>query len=146
MAASALKERLMSLTEFTRSSYTINAELGTTPEDLLVPSFWAHTAWKFKPLDLLEARAEDGSWYAQLLVRDKGKSWAKVVMLPGFPLMFEDIIEVPDTVIDDYTIKWSGPQNKFRVIRNMDKHVMKEGFTNKEEARKWLLEHMKAFK
>jgi hypothetical protein len=141
---SSLKEKSFGLTEYMRVSYTVNLEAGIMPEDLLKPSFWSNVSYKLKPLDLVEVRAEDGSYYGQLLVRDRGRSWAKVEYLPGFPMLFKDITEVPAMVVDEYSIVWKGPQYKFRVMRISDNHVMKDGFTDKEAARKWVIEHMKA--
>lgn len=141
----SLKERNLTLAEFGKNHYVANTELGVTPEDLLKPSYWAHVSPKFKPLDTVEARAEDGSFYAQLIVRDRGRNWAKVAFLPGYPLMFSDIVDVPTMdVAGEYEVVWKGPQYKFRVMRKSDNHIMKEGFTDKESARKWVLEHLKS--
>lgn len=140
----SLKEKNFGPAEFMKVNYCINPELGTMPQDLLKPSYWAHVAFKLKPLDTIEVRAEDGSYYAELLVRDRGRAWAKVVFKPGYPLVFEDIVNVPTMDLDEYEIVWKGPQNKFRVMRKSDNHTMKEGFSDKEAARKWVLEHVKS--
>lgn len=141
----AMKEINIAPVEFKKTHYVANAELGVTPDDLLKPQFWAHVSGKLKPLDTVEVRAEDGSFYAELLVRDKGRGFAKVVFLPGYPLMFSDIVDIPAMDVGgEYEIVWKGPQNKFRVVRKTDNHTMKEGFTDKESGRKWVVEHVKA--
>jgi hypothetical protein len=140
----ALRDHRLKLAEFARDAHVVNAELNDTPEDLLKQQYWANVAGKIKPLDLIEVRAEDGSFYAQLLVRDKGRSWAKVVFLPGYPLVFKDIVDVPGMDLDEFVVKWAGPEFKFRVLRKTDNEVLKAGFTNKEEARKWVIEYIKS--
>lgn len=140
----AIRQHRMKLRDFGKNEWIVNAELGDTPEELLKPQYWANVAKELKSLDTIEVRAEDGSFYAKLLVRDSGRAYAKVVFLPGYPLVFKDITEVPEMDMDEYVIKWAGPEFKFRVLRKKDNEVLKFGFTNKEEARKWVIEHIKA--
>lgn len=140
----SLREKNFGPAEYSMTEFCANPELGTMPEDLLKPQYWAHVANKLKPLDVIQVRAEDGSYYAQMLVRDRGRSWVKVAFLPGYPLMFQDIVNVPAMDVGgEFEVVWKGPQNKFRVVRKSDNHTMKEGFTDKESARKWVVEHIK---
>lgn len=116
-------------------------------EDLLKPECWAHVAQLLRPGYRIEVLAEDGSYFAELLVVSAGRLWAKVAVLRKIDLT-EAVGEAPaqgaDTVM---SIMWSGPHSKFRVIRQNasgGKDVMRDGFETREEASVWMAEHIKA--
>jgi hypothetical protein len=66
-------------------------EDGTTKiEDLLNEAYWSMVAYKFKPCDIVEVHAEDGSYFAELYVRARrqefGRRWrccAKSILEPA---------------------------------------------------------------
>lgn len=139
---SSLSEGRFRQAEFWRTVYAINPEAGTTVEEMLEEKFWAHVSRSLKPWDLIEARAEDGSFYAVFLVRDAGRTWAKVSLIQAVQL--EPDAEKADGGTKDYISKWTGPHTKWRVVRVADKSTMKENFADKESANKWIVEHEKA--
>jgi hypothetical protein len=138
-----LKESNFQSNEFWFPTWAANAELGTTKEDLLKPAFWAHVAPKLRPGAIVLVRAEDNSFFAQLFVVDSGRTWAKMHILLFVEM---DAVASPEIPSGDgeFTVKWAGPQAKFRVTRVSDKAVMKDGFPNKNEADKWIIDYQKA--
>ncbi len=141
--ATALKDARMRASEFWRTTWCINPELGVTKEDMLKPEYWAHVASKLKPWDLIEARAEDGSYFAVLVVLDGAKTWAKVDEI--LYKEFKDNAGPADVNVDDkYTIQYKGPHAKWRVTRKSDNNIMREELVSKAAAMAWLSEYQKA--
>lgn len=138
-----LKESNFQDATFWFNSWAANPDNGTTKEDLMKPAYWAHIAPKLRPGDLIQVRAEDGSYFAILIVKDRGRTWAKVE-----DVLFKDMTahEFPEMATQDgeFSVKWAGPTAKFRVTRTSDKAVMKDGFANKADADRWILDYQKA--
>lgn len=133
--------------EFRRNIWDAIPEAGTPFDDLLKPEYWAHVAANLRPWDRIEVRAEDGSYYAELLVRDAGRLWAKVECLRKHDLG-ADTGQVPDVVADvTYSVQWRGPHSKHAVMRergNGAKEVLRDQFETREAAEAWKADHMKA--
>ena len=127
--------------EYERLVYVANPEHGVTMEDVLNPAFWVHVARKLRPYAQIEVRSEDGAWWAQLLVTDVGRLWAKVQ-----PICFVELAQSdPDEPIDPlYEVGWGGPHHKWRVVRKSDNKVIKAEFGDKAQAELWLKEHIRA--
>jgi len=60
-------------------------------EDLLRPECWASVAKMLQPWSHIEVRAEDGSYYAELLVTGVDRAWAKVEVLNFRELSTADV-------------------------------------------------------
>lgn len=129
--------------EHERQSYAVNPEMGVTVEDMKEPGYWAHVGHQLKPFDRIEARAEDGSWFAELLVRSAGRGWAQVAVLAHYELGGETMQGLPSRA-SEYKVEWGGPHHKHRVVRVSDGNVMKHGFESADAARAWLADHLKA--
>ena len=133
--------------EFRRNIWDVIPEASTPFEDVLKPEFWAHVAANLRPWDRIEVRAEDGSYYAELLVQDCGRLWAKVAVLSKVTLS-KDAAQVPDIVADvTYSVQWRGPHSKHAVMRERgsgEKEVMRDQFETREAAEAWKADHMKA--
>lgn len=118
--------------------FRVNPEIGTPPTALLDQHYWAHVSAKLRMGDVIEVLAEDGSYYAELLVRDAGNLYAKVAFRnPVTEFGKTEEQEVPA----GYEIKWRGPHAKFGVIHGKD--VLKDGFVDKGEAGAWLKDLLK---
>lgn len=133
-----LTEARLNSSEFARQDWVVDADEGTTKEELLDVAYWAHVAMKFKPFDHLDVREESGSWVAQLLVVDCGRNWAKVHLMQYHDLSRTAAIETPS---ERYKIEWKGTHHKHSVIRVSDGHVIQNGFGTKDEAMVWLKGH-----
>src|SRR3546814_5475300 len=86
---------------------------------------------KRRQINKIEAYAEDGSWYAEALVRRIGASelFVKVLRVE----MLDDTRD-EDAQTDTYEVKWGSPSVRYRVVRRADGAVIKEGFADKDEA------------
>lgn len=127
--------------EFARTLWSVFVEQNTPFENVIKPAFWAHVAAKLKALDRIEVFAEDGQYWAELMVLSVGKMEAKVVVLRKIDLQ---AAPAPTLDLGEYEVSWGGPHRKHRVVRKSDKEVIKDGFGTKEEAQLWLADHLKA--
>lgn len=128
------------LADYERNLWVATPETGTALAEVLKPEFWAHCADKMRPFDKIEVRAEDESFYAELLVRSAGKNWAVCSVLAHVDLDQKQV-QVPD---EDYVVSWGGPHQKHRVLRKKDNEVVFQGGETADAARGWLREHLKA--
>lgn len=131
----------MRLAEHEVRTFCIYPELGTTPDDMLVPAYWAHISRNLRARDHLIIDAEDGSWYAEARILETGTSYARIAFKPGHPQVVQ--VSEPDvdmTVPPGYEIKWLGPNARYAVVRGPDR--LKDSFQNKGLAAAWLREHL----
>src|SRR6185295_13765911 len=66
-----------------QQQWFVEVNNGVTVEDLLRPAFWAHcvTSRSLKHLAKIAVMPADGSYYAELLVRDVGRGYAVCALL-----------------------------------------------------------------
>ncbi len=128
----------MKLAEYERNDWVVNAELGTTLEDIQTTSFFAHMAKDMKMYDHIEVRIDDGTWLAYLIVLDTGRNWAKVKLLNHVCLIDGDAVPVASVM---HSVEFKGPQFKWSVIRLSDKEKIKTGCSTRIEAEAWMREH-----
>jgi|AGTN01.3.fsa_nt_gi hypothetical protein len=134
LAANGLKEAAS-----VRNVWTVTPEFGIPHEALLKDGYWAHVSAKLRPGDHIEVLAIDGSYFAELLVLDAGKLYAKVRSLRHVKL---DAVEVPESelMVEGLEAKWQGPVLKWCVLRGPDR--LKEGM-DKASAIQWMKNHAK---
>lgn len=116
-----------------RNIWRVNAEEGTTMDDVLDPIYWAHTAEKLRIGDQIEVLAEEGTWLAFLHVKSQGIGYAVVALLSHHQFVPEDD-ETIEQQHSKYEVRWKGPQRKYAVIRKADGQYMREGFDTKQQA------------
>lgn len=134
------------LAEQARNTWHANPEAGTPVDALLDPKYWAHYAVShsivIKPGDRIEAYPDDGTYFAELLVRDVSRGGIRVAELRRKEF---DKVEAVGESIDGHLIKYQGARIKWAVIRESDKKRLSEGHADPQTARDWLREHAKAF-
>lgn len=130
------------LGEYARNVWTVDVPEGDTMETVTSRDYFAHVAKQLKPWDRIEVRAENGDWFAELLVRSAGPNWATTRVL-AFHKLAADAPEAKDEETG-YEVKYAGPQHKHRVIRKSDKQVVAENLPTKEDAHAWVKEHTAA--
>ena len=135
-----LQPERMRLAEYDRQDWVINCEPEITVEDILEPGYWAHVAQLMKPYDHIEARAEDGTWVADLVVTGCDRTWAKVALKQQYHLTSKD---VSLSQANKHEVQWKGPQLRWATVRTDDRAIVKAGFQTKEEAGAWTKEHEK---
>lgn len=136
-----LRESRVKLAEYARQRHHVVPEDGTKFEDLLKEEYWAAVAYMFKPCDLIEVHAEDGSYYAELYVRACGRNWAKVAVINK--VMLEPISAAKATR-PEFEAAWKGPSRKFSVVRVSDNEIIRDGFDTREQAEEYIRGHIKA--
>lgn len=126
--------------EHRRNIFSVTPEHGTPFEEILKDGYWAHVSAKMKPGDRVEVMAEDGSYFAELLVQDAGRLYAKVAALRHVKL---EAVEVKEggLSMEGYEVTWKGPQLKWCVMRGKDR--LKDGM-DKNSAIQWMQSHAKA--
>lgn len=137
--------------EYVRTLWCVNVPAGHAPEDILAPGYWAHAATSMKGFDKLEVRAEDGSWYAEYLVLDCARTWAKIVPIVG-PIRLDGgrLHKPPATsaeitaAMNDYEVKFRGPR-LWSVVRISDGAVLKENEHQRETCEGWLRDYVGTF-
>lgn len=127
----------MTPAEFGRTVYVVTAEPETTKEDLLKPEYWAHVANKLRPWDRLEVRSDDGTFFAELLVLESSRVWARVHLLQHITLTSADVAQT-QARNQDYEVRFRGPVLKWCAIRLSDAEPIKERMGSKEEAQAFL--------
>ena len=135
-----LTESRLSLAEYAHQRWSVVPAEGTDFETVLRDSFWAHVSAKFKIGDIIEVRAEDGSYFAELYIRECGRNYAKTAVLRKVEL------EPASAPVEsaDFDIQWKGPHRKFAVVRLSDGEIMKEGFLDRAMAGDYLRSHSRA--
>lgn len=129
-----LTEPRIGMREYRIRDHAVDAEEGTTVQDLVDPGYWAHVASHFEPLDRIEVRLETGGWVAELIVLARGTNWAKVKLLQHYEL--DGVAE--DTESKAHIIKWRGPQHRHCIVRIADHAIIQSGFDSKEAGAAWL--------
>lgn len=121
--------------EYERNTHVITIELGTDRETILSPEFWAHIAFKLRPWDKIEARSDDGTFYAEYIVLAAERTWAKVHEIMYVNLTSTDVSMTQAAIQnDEYEVKWRGPHLKHSIIRKSDGAVIAENIQTKDEA------------
>jgi hypothetical protein len=135
-----LNPQRMGLAEHLRQQWMVNAEEGTTVEDVLDPQYWSHMAAQLQPYDRIDVLLETGEWLLELLVINRGRNWAQIHLLHKY-----DLEQRSETMpaAQKHRIEWKGPQRKHAVIRIADSQVIQDGFSSKLEAGVWLANHEK---
>lgn len=132
-----------SLADSVRTRYSVTVDPGATLEEVLKEESTQHIAAQLRLGDILEVTPADQSWYAELMVKDCGRNFAKFHVLQFTELVPTD--PVGDSEKESaYTVTWGGPHQKHRVIRKADGEVLKDGFSDKKAANAWIAEHERA--
>lgn len=130
--------------EYQRNIHVVTAHANTLPEDLLDPAYWSHVATRMKAWDHIEARANDGTWYAEYIVLEAGRTWVKTHMLRSASLTSADVATSQATAMMPYEVVFRGPHCMWSVVRKADREVMHEGEGTQGGAIDWLNERLKA--
>jgi hypothetical protein len=132
--ARILNPQRMGLAEQLRQDWVVNAEEGTSVEEVLDPQYWAHMAMHLQPMDRIDVRAETGDWLLELLVINTGRNWAQMHLLAR-----HDLVKRAETMPASvkHRVEWKGPQLRWCVIRNGDNEMLQKGM-EKQAAIDWL--------
>lgn len=133
------------LAEHAHQTFVAVPEADTPPDALIDSKYWAHYAvnstYELKPGDMILVKPEDGTYFAELMVRAVSRGNVQVAEIRRVQL---DKAQVPAEE-DDHEIRHSGSIKKWRVIRKADKRELISGLATRDAAIDWLREHRKAF-
>lgn len=129
--------------EFARSGFVAVAPNGVSLESAIEPEFWTHVARGIKRYDRIELRAEDDTWWADLLVVKAERLALHVRVVATLDLSGAEQGITEDGVPKGYQVSWGGPTHKFRVTRKSDSAILAHGMS-KEDAIRWAIEDAKA--
>jgi len=137
--AGALHPMRMRVAEYERTVYVADIEYGVSLDEILEPGFWAHVATKLPPYTQIEARSEDGSWLAYLIVTGSDRTWARVAVDRVVNLTTREVSETQATT--QHEVRWKGPAMKYAVVRLADDAIVLSGFRQRGDASRALEEH-----
>ena len=140
--------------ESSRNVHSITIEQGISRAEILNPAFLAHIAARLRPYDHIEVTCDDGTLYAELLVKTCDRTWAHCHVLKWEDLTTRDVSLSQATakpekakgnapVNEDFRVEYKGQHKKWCVIRNLDNQFVREDEENKENAQHWLREYLK---
>lgn len=121
-----------------------DADEGALVDDLRDPAYWAHVAQQLRPWDEVRVRAHDGTWYADCLVLEAGRNWARMHIERVEYLTTADVAITQADTLSPYEITHRGPRAMWSVIRKSDRAVQVEGLQTMQQAADWLKERLKA--
>lgn len=136
-----LNPQRMGLAEQMRQDWVVNAEEGTTVQDVIDTGYWAHIASQLQVYDHIEVRLETGEWILELIVLDVGRNYARVYVANKHD--FAEVQKDTPTNAITHKVEWKGPQRKHVVVRLSDSAAIQEGFSTKTEATTWLENHLR---
>lgn len=133
-----LNPQRMGLIEQLRQDWVVNAEEGTTIQDVLNPAYWSHMSAQMQIYDHVEVRLETGEWILDLIVLGVGRNWATVHLAHK-----HDLQPVEDSMpsMQSLSVAWKGPQLKWVVIRLSDSEILQKNFESKGDAQVWATNH-----
>lgn len=141
--APALSPALVMQAEFVRVVHSVKIPPNIPFASILSSDFWAHCASKFKPYDKIECRAQDNTWYGELMVRRVEPLAVHVWALHYVDLTAQAVPQRSVTA-EDFAVGYGGPHHQWRVVRLSDKAVIHKGEASEGDAQAWLENHLKA--
>lgn len=132
--------------EYKRATFYASPAAGTKPEDLLDDSYWVHVRRQLVPGTKIEAFAEDGSFYAEMIVLGVTDGGVKVDFL--FEPRTYAAPAHEDIDFQGHILRYTGTHSRWSVIRKAQGRrpatMLRDGFANSELARDYVKEQLKA--
>ena len=106
--------------------------------DLLETDYWGHVQARFNINDRIEVNPDDGSYYAELMVRSRTLGYVVTAVI-NFVEFDGPVSKL--TVPEEYLIKFDGPYEKWQVTRFGQ--VLVSQMTTRPDAETWLKNHLR---
>jgi len=123
-----LRPHLLREADYQRKVFHVVLEANTTLDDVLSPEFWVHNTSRLKAMQKIEVLAQDGSWYAELIVRSVSRVTAKVAVITYKVL--EDV-SAPVEGIGDHKIEHRKGVG-WRAVNKTTKAIVVDGLPDQE--------------
>lgn len=130
------------LAEGERAMWVALVSSRTEYEHLLDPAFWANVAEKLLPRARIEVWREDNEWFAEFVVLESQRTWARVYPIGYWPLRRKS--DAPSAATQAIQAAFDQHRTDFRgtrgwcVIRNRDNEPVAENMATKDDAEDWL--------
>ena len=125
-----------------RNLWIVTTDLGVTKDDFTRPGYWSLVAWKFRIYDRLEIRSGDGEFFAEYLIIDCDKNFAKIHELSWVDLK-SDNAAMDEACGTEFEYRLRGPRGH-SVIRLSDSAVMVEELSSKDQAIAWIIDNKRS--
>lgn len=124
-----------------RHDWVVDVPVGVTIDEIQEPSYWALVVSEkgMEPLDHIEARWDDGTKIAYLIVRQCERSYAKVYLDRTIEFKENAEADLPRSL--KHKVEFKGGHFKWSVIRLSDSSVLQSGFKSRDEADAWMRNH-----
>lgn len=131
-----LAYRDLVIAESHRVEHFITLPEGMQLEDLSLPEVWGAVAHKLHVHDTVEVSDAKSTFWAELLVREVGKSHAEVTILRKVDL--KPLYETSDDLPLGHSVRFIGSKQRWSIFRG--NQIIKTGFNSKGEAIQWARE------
>lgn len=141
-----LVENRMNPTGYTARQWDASIPVGIPFEKVCEASYWKQCASRLGPLDLITVYADDGSYWAQLLVTQSQPTVGaavRIVQHIDLAGKAKDDQKAVPSKEDEYEIAWRGFL-KHCVIRKSDGTMISKGNESKADAQMALNNHLKS--
>jgi hypothetical protein len=128
-----LKPARFHIHEQVSSRYVAVVPEGMSKDEVMHPQFWTHIAPKVRAYDVIDVRAEDGRYWAQLLVV-RASLKEVVVRMYNYVDLDPALAQMEDLKIEGMLVAWKGAHDKFVVIRDQDKVIVRTGIDSRSQA------------
>lgn len=143
---SKLNQSRFRAAQFVSINYVAEPEYGVTLDQILDEAYWSHVARELKAGYTIEVKPEGLPYYAKLIVVHAEPTRAVVKLLNFVDLVNEAAKPTPAEIVKEVALgtKFKAERNGrwFRVVRLVDREVMKSGFTTLAEAERWATENL----
>lgn len=139
----AMPPNFLQPAENAHQRWAVVVGMDTPYENILRVEYWAHVAPKIRQGAIIEARAEDDSWYAEVYVRKVGVGGVSVREIRYHS--FTDDDDLPD-VPEQFKIEYRGSLKKHRVVRLSDQVEVGAGFETRADAERHARELARSYR
>lgn len=134
--------------ESVRRWWCVTVEPNVTREDMSRPEFWTLVSRTFRHGDRIEVHCDDGSFFAELLVKASDPLWGanvKELRFVDLNETSEDLSGMTDAQRRQYYVKFNGIHLMHCVERKVGDKVerLAEKMKTKGEAETWLSNYLK---
>ena len=119
--------------QINRVEWDVTVPYKTALDDLLDPKFWANvsgdTFYQHRH-NKVAVHWEGGKQYAELYVRQSAPNFAVMALLGHWTFSPDQEMAQPDL----YSVSYTGPVTKYRVVRKSDMQHMRDGLESEDVA------------
>lgn len=138
----SLSPAIYSLAEHGYRRHSVTPPANYSTSDLESPSTWAHLRTRFRTFDEIRAVADDGSWYALLVVVFCQDGVLRIKELYRFPIDVKATVEAQAQV--RYQVRQMGSLGWCVIDTQDNDRKIRQGLSKKSDAERQLEDHILA--